>query len=70
MEALRPDSLISSDIHEYFLQSLHHNDMRVCTFYELKPVAGLRDLVSPSNVLGGPWLMSQRLSIGILPYWA
>lgn len=44
MEALRADSLISADIHQYFLNSL--DKIRICTFYELKPMPGLRHLVS------------------------
>ena len=44
MEALRADSLISFDIHQYFLHSL--DNIRICSFYEMKSMSGLGSLVS------------------------
>jgi hypothetical protein len=46
MEALREDSLISSDIHRYFLDCLSDANIRVCSFYETKAMPGLSQLVS------------------------
>ena len=43
MEALLPDSFYSFDIHQAFLNSLDR--IRICTFYETKPVSGLNQLV-------------------------
>ncbi|KAI9859462.1 MAG: hypothetical protein M1824_003803 [Vezdaea acicularis] len=57
LEALRDDSLISSDIHKDFLDSLSDAKIRTCSFYEARAMPGLNRLVVDqySAILGLPF---------------